>query len=416
MSRDVTCPFCSLHCDDLVIRNSSGKLNIEKGACAIATRQFERNDPHASPSVFGKKTSLEDALERAANILGESRQAHFAGSASDVNACRSLLNLADKVGASIDHVHGDAMTSNLRVLQTRGWITTTLAELKNRADLIIFVGTDASTRYPRFFERFVWNQASLAGLKRNTRQLFYIGEGLDTTKGISPKGNKPTLIPCSGKSINETLLLLRALLENSKVDETEIDKKVLKNLNSLSEQIKQADYGVIIWDPAEFSASDGELSVQVISDMLRKLNKKQRFAGLSLGGNDGGTSFTSVCSWQSGFPLRVSFRDAYPAHDIFRFSTSRILEENNSDSLLWLNNFDTSLVVPSTKVPRIVLSRPLRRVSEDIAVYIPLATPGLDHRGNLMRTDSVVSLPLSKLRESAFPTASEVLDKLRQLV
>ena len=147
--RDVTCPFCSLLCDDLEIRNTDGKLSLRKGACPIASRQFERSDPQASPMIFGEKTSLEKALKQASSILAESQQAHFAGSATDVNGCRSLLALADKIGASLDHVHGGAMSSNLRILQTRGWITTTLAELKNRADLIIFVGTDASSRYPR---------------------------------------------------------------------------------------------------------------------------------------------------------------------------------------------------------------------------------------------------------------------------
>ncbi|NKB36785.1 MAG: formylmethanofuran dehydrogenase [Gammaproteobacteria bacterium] len=413
--KDLACPFCSLHCDDLEVRNSAGKLIVEKNACSIATSQYEKPGILSTPMIFGEKTTLDKALAKAASILKNSNQPLFTGSASDVNGCRSLMALADKSGAIVDHLHGDSMVSNLRILQNKGWITTTLTEIKNRADLLIFIGTDASSRYPRFFERLVWDQPSLAGLKKNKRHITYIGDDLDIEQGKNPNGNKPTLIKPNRESINETLSILRALLKGTKIEENLIDSQTLTRLRKLVDLIRAANYGVLIWDPAEFSSTDGELSVQIISDLLRELNQKQRFAGLSLGGSDGGTTFNSVCTWQSGFPLRVNFSEKRPVHDMFAYSTKNLLNRAHVDSLLWLNNFDTSLSVPRTKIPRIMISRATRKISENIDVYIPIATPGLEHKGNLMRMDGVLSLPLRKLRESEHLSAAHILDKLREL-
>jgi len=255
---DVTCPFCSLLCDDLSIRNYSGKLAVERHGCAIAIKHFERSRPKVTPTIHGESVSLDEAIKHAASILRKAKQALFAGSSTDVGGSRELMALAEKSGAIIDHVHGDGMMNNTLVLQNKGWIMTTLGELKNRADLVIFVGTDASSHYPRFFERFIWNQASLAGLKKNARDIVYIGDELNTKAGINPNGNKPTLIKCTTREINETVAVVRALLNKTNVQVNNIAPRKLNALKKLVERIQGAQYGVIVWDAAEFPAADGD--------------------------------------------------------------------------------------------------------------------------------------------------------------
>lgn len=412
--KDVTCPFCSLLCDDLSIRNNSDKLTVERHGCAKALKNFERNEPNVTATIHGKKVSIDDAIIHAASILGDSKQAMFAGSCTDVAGCRELMALAEKSGAIIDHVHGDGMKNNTLVLQNTGWIMTTLAELKNRADLVIFIGTDAIRHYPRFFERFIWNQSSLAGLKKNARDIVYVGDDLNTKAGANPNGSKATLIKCTKKEINETIAVLRALFNKNNIQADNIAPRKLASLKKVVERIQNAQYGVIVWDAAEFSAEDGDICIQTICELVKELNRHSRFAGLSLGGNNGGMSFMNVCSWQSGYPLRVSYNTGQPEYDPFTFSAKNILHKKMADALLWISSFDTSLPMPRTEVPTIVLSRPAKRIAHENEVYIPVGTPGIDHSGNLMRTDNVVSLPLKKLRELGLPSANEVLRRIRQ--
>ena len=50
--------------------------------------------------------------------------------------------------------------------------------------------------------------------------------------------------------------------------------------------------------------------------------------------------------------------------------------------------------------------------ARDADVYIPIGIPGIDHPGNLFRTDSVINMPLKKVRDSAFPSAARVIREI----
>ena len=411
---DVTCPFCSLLCDDLVLRNYAGKLSIKKNDCPKAVHGFERIDPDISPRIHGNDCTLEDAIGHAANIMSNARQPIITGLGTDINGSRAAMLLAETTGSIIDHSHSNGMMSNALILQTSGWMLTTLSELKNRADLIVFIGTDASTNYPRFFERFIWDQDSLAGLKKNNRDCVFIGNKLNTRLGIKPNGGNPTVISCSDESLSEIIGLLRALVNGVKIKSSMISGKKLTALKNLSERLKNAKYGVFVWAAGEFSQSYAELTVHAICELTKELNLTTRFSGLPLGGNNGGISFSNVCTWQSGYPMRVNYSAGHPDYDPHNFSTSEALKNTESDAMLWISSFDSDLSPPVTSVPTIILSRPSKRLALDTEIYIPVATPGLDHPGNLSRTDSVVTLPLKQIRDTHLPSVSETLNRIHQ--
>ena len=57
----------------------------------------------------------------------------------------------------------------------------------------------------------------------------------------------------------------------------------------------------------------------------------------------------------------------------------------------------------------VVLGTPGIKLNCTPRVYIPVGTPGVDHAGVIIRVDTVVSLPLRKLRQSKLPRAADVL-------
>ena len=183
----------------------------------------------------------------------------------------------------------------------------------------------------------------------------------------------------------------------------------LSDLDKVAEKCKKADYGVMVWAPPGLNFAQADLAVQLISTIVRDLNIKTRFAGLSLGGNEGAPSAASCATWQTGYPLRVSFANGKPEYDTYRYSIARMLAENEGDLLLWVASFTTDLGPPATRVPTIVLGTPGIRMSTPPAVYIPVGTPGIDHAGAMVRCDNVVSLPLRNLQRSKLPRTADVL-------
>ena len=72
-SRNVTCPFCGLACDDLTIKINARNLEIAENGCALSTLGFaQANENAPQPRVSGKPVELNHAIEVCANILENS--------------------------------------------------------------------------------------------------------------------------------------------------------------------------------------------------------------------------------------------------------------------------------------------------------------------------------------------------------
>ncbi len=65
------------------------------------------------------------------------------------------MALAERTGGIVDHALSEAQYRNFKILQTSGWVMSTLTETRNRADLFIIAGSDIHKLHPRFFETVV---------------------------------------------------------------------------------------------------------------------------------------------------------------------------------------------------------------------------------------------------------------------
>jgi formylmethanofuran dehydrogenase subunit B len=164
-----------------------------------------------------------------------------------------------------------------------------------------------------------------------------------------------------------------------------------------------------VWAPPALNLPQADLTVHLIAEMVKDLNVKTRFAGLSLGGNEGAPTAASVAAWQTGYPLRLSYANGRPEYDSYRYSIGRMLAENEGDLLLWLSSFSPDFGPPMTRIPTIVLGTPGLRLSQPPDVFIPVGTPGIEHAGSMVRCDNVVTLPLKNLHRSRLPRAADVL-------
>ncbi len=129
-------------------------------------------------------------------------------------------------------------------------------------------------------------------------------------------------------------------------------------VEDLLARCKAATYGLFVWAPPHLNFPNADLTVQAIADYVKEINQHSRFAGLSLGGDEGATSAGSVCAWQSGYPLRVSFASGKPDYDPERYDMKRMLKEKESDLLVWIASYTPDLLPPATDVPMIVLGTP----------------------------------------------------------
>jgi formylmethanofuran dehydrogenase subunit B len=409
--RDVACPFCALACDDLVIEQTAERsLAVRENGCDLSRRSFARVAGAAPPQVDGKPVTLDNAVARAAQLLGRSRAPLIAGMAADVAGIRAALRLAEKIGAVVDDLGSDGLFRNLRVLQDSGWVTTTLGEVRNRADVMLIVGPDPAQSLPRFYERCLPAAETLFGRPKGPPQLFRLGAA-ESPAQKPPSGPQATQVPCDDAQLPAALAALRALINGRPIAPGNAANLPLASLQEIAAALQKAAYGVVAWNAAMLEAGSAELTVQVLAELVRDLNQTTRCSGLPLAGGDNLIGANQTCTWQYGLPLRTSFAGGAPVHDPLLNSARRKIAAAETDAVVWISAFRDQ---PPTRLPAnsIALVPPGTKFDRAPAVQIPVGTPGIDHAGQMFRMDNLVALPLRGLLQRDLPSAADVLNRI----
>ncbi len=414
--REVVSPFCGIASDDLTIEVEGCQLTVVDNADSITKAGFETAITDTSPRINGQQVDLQQAVDHIASLLTDSKQTVISGMATDLNGGRAAMALADKTGAIVDHMNSDAIFKNLLVLQDTGWVNTTLSEVKNRVDLLLVVGSDIEAGFPRFYDRMIWNSESMFGQEISSRQVVYLGKAPSGDASTSPQGKKAKVLPCDDSDLPEVVSILRALVNGRQIQAQQVGGIDLKELTELAEQLKQARYSVVTWASSMLDFSHAEVTVQMICEMVKDLNVATRCSGLPLGGKEGDTTVNHVAAWQTGYPMRTSFNRGYPDYDPYLFDSQRLLDDDEADVLIWVSSFTIDKTPPSSNAKTVVLGRSGMTFEQEPDVFIPVGTPGIDHAGHIFRTDSVVSLPLKKLRHSGLPSTFEVLSAIEKAI
>jgi formylmethanofuran dehydrogenase subunit B len=407
-----TCPFCGLLCDDVVVRSSDGgTVSVSARGCETSRSGFARQSAPGPDStrVGGGDVAFERAVAAAAAILRDAVQPVIGGLATDVAGMRAAVELADRCGAVLDHANSGAKFRNLLAFQDRGGITTTLAEVRNRADLLVVVGTDVVGRFPRFFERIAAPGGTLSGLKDSDRRWIFVG-----AKPPPQVPGRAEWIACERPELPDVLGALAALTAGVRLDARECGSVPIARLRELASAMQSARYGALAWAAADLDFAHAELAVQAIQRTLGALNRTTRFSGVPLGGNEADLTADAVLLWQVGFPFRTSFATGRPQYDPYLFDARRLLARREADALLWISTLSDLPLPAGTEAPLILLAGPNAAAAERAHVYFPVATPGVDHGGHMVRTDKVLTMHLTATRPSERRSCAEVLRAISQ--
>jgi formylmethanofuran dehydrogenase subunit B len=385
-----TCPACGLLCDDIDLNQ------LKSNTCAKSIAFFGQKTADVTPKIGGKPVTLAQAITKAAEILKKAKQPLLSGLSTDVTGFRAVFDLAQKSNGTLKHMNAASSQRNLNVLQSTGWQTTTLTEVKNRADVIVCIGTDVVSHNPRFFERNVDCDGMFISAKN--RQLIFVGNAPNTDHFKRDALAASWVLPCGADDLPSATAALRALVQNKQLNSPNIGNISLADLTALADKLKQAKYAVLVWIAKDLDFKFAELTIQNITQTVATLNETTRAGGLALGGSDGDTTANYANTWLSGYALN----DSETAHD----------------AVVYINSFSPSKGTPKADLPLIIIGNGNlhAETAQTPDVFIPVATPGLDCSGTLFRVDSSVVLPLKKVRENDLPTLADMVKKIEALL
>ncbi len=415
-----TCPFCPLLCDSFQVNPepSGARLALAGSGCGRALNALSRfgaQPSSARAQVNGLPVETDPAIAAAATLLARSHQPLFGGLGTDVAGARALYRLACETGAIADAANGTALMHGLRALQDRGAFTTTLAEVRTRADVIVCLTGAPTAQQPEFYRRCGVGEQGAEGATMARHVVVFGNPAADAGLAIAdvPAG--------SGKVTTESLPWHGDLFTTASVLAALVAGRTVRAapaaLLALAARLQAARYAVIVWEAAALPAH-GALVVEAVNAIVGTLNLSTRAAALPLGGGDGAATVNQVFTWLGGLPLRSRLGPAGLEHEPLRFGAARLLAGGAVDALLWIASFGTEPAAPALDLPRVILAHPdsIPPAIQAESIFIPVATPGIGSAGHLFRNDGVVLMPLNAVYADSLPTVADVVGRLTRAV
>jgi formylmethanofuran dehydrogenase subunit B len=449
VAQNIVCPVCGCCCDDIEVSINDNKIVKVKNACAMGASKFENYSDHRNISPFlrknGKlvKVSLDEAIRRSAEILANSNYPVLYGwSSTSCEAIKVGLELAEEVGGVIDNTSTVCHGPSILAVQDVGLVGTTLGQIRHRADLIIYWGSNPWSAHPRHMERYTalsegrfqrstWKRLSSRLRMDSVRKKIARITGIVFKKGTLSTNPEEQLreeqiFPSEGRKVilidvrrtrsadmvdyfvqvepggdYEVLQALRALIHDEELEVDEVAGVPVETLEEIADTMVSCRMGVIFFGVG-LTMSRGKLrNVDSAIRLTRDLNKYTKFLIMPMRGHFNVTGANTVFTWQTGYPYAVDFSHGYPTYNPGETSSIDILRRGDSDAALVLasdpvSNFPKAAAETLVQNPLIVIDPHLSPTALMADVVIPSAFVGIEAEGTTYRMDHV-PLPLRKI-------------------
>lgn len=316
--------------------------------------------------IGSREAPVEEAAELAAKFLQDSRCPVFSFDA-DVNGSRALIALAERVGASYDHLDGVGLSREVGMITDRGGMVIAPGEVRRRADLIIVVGT-----VPEIHHDYIRGLADTRpDLSGNVERSFYaLGAATDQDAALTSH-LKAVPLSCGDADLPSTIAAVRALRAGRPVSQQ------VSNSEAFLASLAQAKFPVFVFS----GLSCDHMGLEMLQALVVDINQKQRASALHLPTSDRGWGSVLASTWMTGFALRTGFARDMPDFDPWRHDVARMIEAGEADLHLWLNAGDKrSPDAPKGEMKLIAISTDGAAI-EGADITFAIGKSGVDHPG-----------------------------------
>lgn len=426
---DVICPFCGTLCDDLEV-DIDVKENIileVRNGCQIGTKKFFSSNPsehrYQKPLIRDdgsyKEVSWDEALNKAADLLIKAKRPLLYGfSSTECEAQRKGVELGEILGGILDNTASVCHGPSLIAIQEVGVPTSTLGEYKNRADLVIFWGSNPVHAHPRHLGRyseFIRGYFRKDG--RNDRYLIVVDPRNTHTAQIADLH-----IQINPSEDYELVNAMRAILRGTELDVEMVSGISIEDIKKLVETLKSCNFGVLFFGMGLTQSLSHHRNVDTAICLVRELNDHTKFLLTPMRGHYNVAGANQVFTWQTGYPYSIDFSKGYPRFNPGEFSSVDLLMRDEIDVSLIVasdpaSNFPAAAVRNLFKHPLISIEPHHTPTSVNADIILPPAIAGIECEGTAYRMDSV-PLRLRKVKEAPGEclTDEKILERLIEVV
>lgn len=409
---DTACTVCGCVCDDLVIAVDADRISNVRGACRLAEPWFARlpyPSTRAAACIAGQPVTYGEAIDRVVETLGNSRAPLIWGlTRSSTAGQRAAIALAEQLGGTVDTLTSLNPTATL-AMQNIGQSTCSLGEVKNRADLVIFWGTNPVVSHPRQLERYsVGPQGLFLPRGRADRTVIVIDSAATETSEFADEFLP--IMSGADQRFSEALWQILGGNELTAIFDFGVSEEQVRQL---AERMKTCRYGALFFGAGQGMSSDIQTAVESLLRLVTELNRFTRFTAHYIPVSGGLAGADNVLCWQTGFPFAVNFAGGHPRFDPRKFTANRLLEKSAVDACVLVGSeavpkLSTAAQQRLREIPTIALDYPNVEPAIAATVQFTTAIYGIHAAGTAYRMDGV-PIPLRQVLPANYPRDDEVL-------
>ncbi len=392
----VVCPFCGCLCDDLEITVEGGRILKVGNGCAYSLAKYlnYHRDRITTPMVRegGKQVSVgvDEAIEWAARLLDEAEYPVLYGwSSTSAEAIGVGIELAEEVGGAIDNTTSVCHGPTTEALQELGLPGCTLGQVKNRADLIIYWGSNPLQSHLRHMSRYTIGAEGRWRRSRDERTLVVVDVRRTYTARVADY-----FIQVEPNRDYELITALRMALRHEDLEQDVVAGVPAEDIEALADLMMGCEFGALFYGLGLTMSYGKNRNIDAAISLVRDLNRWTKFVMIPMRGHFNVNGANIVFLWQTGYPFAVDFSHGYPIYAPGATSAVDILSRGECDASLIISsdpaaNFPRRAVENLFKNPLIVIDPHRTVTSEGADVVIPSAYVGIECEGTAYRMDGV---------------------------
>lgn len=405
------CTGCALLCDDIEVEAEKNKISKVLTACRIGVAHIKEGKGEAIFRVDNRSVDEATAINEAKTILKNAKNPLIFGLGASTSETQKIgIKLAKKINAILDDTSSFCLGSIVEILIKNEMKTCTLDDVRNKADVIIYWGTDPSDSHPRLLSKYSYfprGKEKQRGWEEERTAIV-----VDVRKSHTAKisGNYFFQIPPKGDEefIDAVIAGLSGKLPKTSYNYP--PKKLLELANVL----KGAKFGVIFVGCGLIYSLE---SLDPLSRLMKVLNEKANFHLMAMVGNYNSMGFNENLFAETGYLNSVKFENGTVKHGP-EYSVVESLKAKTVDAALIIGSDPFSILPRSIaknllEIPIISIDPYETLTSKHSKVYINTAISGVEVGGSATRMDGR-KVSFEPVIETNHPSDEMILKKIME--
>ncbi|MDO5825045.1 MAG: formylmethanofuran dehydrogenase subunit B [Methanosphaera sp.] len=396
--RNCCCSYCGNNCDDITYLLKDNKIVGVRHACRLGASKIinDQDQRLLNPLVRNEDGILEEttwivALDKVAHLLYDSQRPVLYGwGETSVEAIKEGIKLAQSTGSVIDNQSTICHGTSIQAFQNVGHPVMTLGEVKNRSDVIIYIGTNPMDDHPRHLSRYTtFAQGYFRPNGRDDRTLITLDPKYTNTAKVSDEW-----IQFNVNEDYELFNAMRMVLKGNKLDVDEVAGVKKEKIYELVDIMKNAECGSLFFGLGLSQTLAKQRNVDILIQLIEDLNRYTKWAMLPMRGFFNVNGFNIAMTTETGYPYGVDFSRGYPRYMVGETTTIDLLNRREPDFFLAVAA-DPGVQFPGysirhlADIPVVQIDTHWGPYTELSDIVLPSTRVGVETEGTGYRMDSI---------------------------